>query len=332
MLPSDKSLYPRSSPIRAVPPLIRLDASSSCPCTSGRTLYDDTQACIERSCIVFALVEPLKTHIQLQQCNTCPVTQHRFIGPDLRAAGIFNYNNKILLTHELLDEYTSSFTTSETPFVAWVSVVTRRYANGGHDFMSEELFRSAWFSYVRIQQFDSDMQCIQCGPSPDDVIWDGVTLAFGRKHVLGSLKPPTMTEKDSPIHSNRRYIYSQQALTDRSLRDLLRKIIASPILSDLLADGGLEKGLETVVSGDGVGDRGSKGMQEGDAKSQAAAVALDHLSKVDNAGQKLTALSDGLGILFGWYYGMDAYRSQRKPPASYRRLFLQVCRLTVCLE
>jgi hypothetical protein len=39
--------------------------------------------------------------------------------------GVFNFNNRILFTHDLLDEYTSAYTSSETPFVGWVATVSR---------------------------------------------------------------------------------------------------------------------------------------------------------------------------------------------------------------
>jgi CxC4 like cysteine cluster associated with KDZ transposases len=120
-------------------------------------MYDVASNVMERPCTIYSLAEPLETLIQLQKCPNCPVARHRFIGPDARESGLFNYNNSILFTHKLLDEYTSSFTTSETPFVAWVSVVSRRYASNGHEFVSNALFHSVWFAYVRIQLFNNDL-------------------------------------------------------------------------------------------------------------------------------------------------------------------------------
>ncbi|KAF6757723.1 hypothetical protein DFP72DRAFT_758512, partial [Ephemerocybe angulata] len=142
-----------------------------------------------------------KTDIQLQPCPECPSIHRRFIGPDLRELGIFNYNNSILVTHELLDEYTIAFTVSETPFTAFVHMVNHRYRTTGGSFMGEDLFRSVWFAYVVHQAFTDDMHCPHagCGDYPDTVIFDGITLAFGRKHISGSLNPPTTSSSTSII-------------------------------------------------------------------------------------------------------------------------------------
>jgi hypothetical protein len=63
--------------------------------------------------------------------------------------------------------------------------------------MGEDLFRSIWFAYVLIQSFEKDMSCTLCGPHPKTVIWDGVTLAFDKKHITPTLRPPTTTSIDS---------------------------------------------------------------------------------------------------------------------------------------
>jgi hypothetical protein len=33
-------------------------------------------------------------------------------------------------------------------------------------------------AYIKLQWFKNDMQCSVCGPTPNDTIWDGVTLSF----------------------------------------------------------------------------------------------------------------------------------------------------------
>ena len=81
--------------------------------------------------------------------------------------------------HELLNEFTLAFVTSETPFTAFVALVSHRYSLTGDKFMGEDLFRAVWFGYVSLQAFDDDMRCRRCGTCPDTVIWDGITLAFG---------------------------------------------------------------------------------------------------------------------------------------------------------
>lgn len=101
--------------------------------------------------------------------------------------GLFNWNNRLLFTHQLLDEYTIAFTSSETPFVAWVSVISQWYQSCNPTstiFISKKIFHTAWFSYSSLLQLEGDMICPDCGPSPEAVIFDGVSLSFNRKHML----------------------------------------------------------------------------------------------------------------------------------------------------
>ena len=168
-------------------PLIRMDGASSCSCTTPRPVYNPFLPIFTRECIVYSVEGCVKTSIQLQKCPAC---KHRYIGPDCRSYGLFNFNNRTLLTHQLLDDYTNQFTTSETPFIAWVTVTSRRYedtqASGQLPhipFINDCLFRAVWFSYIRLIRLESDMICPTCGPSPEAVIFDGVTLAFNKKNL-----------------------------------------------------------------------------------------------------------------------------------------------------
>jgi hypothetical protein len=123
-LPSDPKLYDHLSPLRASPSLITLDETSSCLCRA-KYVAADSSTVVQKPCVIYGLTELFQSCIQLQSCPACSPSQRRFIGPDGRNLGIFNYNNRILFTHELLNDYTSAYTSSETPFTAWVSVVSR---------------------------------------------------------------------------------------------------------------------------------------------------------------------------------------------------------------
>ena len=101
--------------------------------------------------------------------------------------------------HNLLDDYTASFTLSETPFAAWVNVAQRRYewhASPG-SFIRDAVFLAAWFAYSDVQEMGGNMSCPSCGPTPENVIWDSVSLAFYRKHIPPSLRPPIMVNENS---------------------------------------------------------------------------------------------------------------------------------------
>ncbi|KAJ7675309.1 hypothetical protein B0H17DRAFT_838754, partial [Mycena rosella] len=187
-LPEDAVLYSRQSHV--IPEDIPLGIASRCSCGAQ---YDPSKPTASINSTVYTLTTAVRARLEVQMCHMCSSGRRRYIGPDTRDLGLFNYNNRTLFAHALFDEYTSAFTSSETPFVAWVSVVSRRYMSGGGSiaFVSEFIFRTAWFLFAELQALDGDFSCPDCGPHPQDTIWDGVTLAFMRKQQLASLCPPT---------------------------------------------------------------------------------------------------------------------------------------------
>ncbi|KAJ7865210.1 hypothetical protein B0H13DRAFT_1637212, partial [Mycena leptocephala] len=111
-LNSDPLLYQRCSALEDVPDILRLTGTSSCCCSEPRCLFDPTRGITQQKCTVYGLFRSWETMIEVQSCTKC---SHRVIGPDCRELGIFNYNNRKLFAHDLLDEYTSAYTSSETP-------------------------------------------------------------------------------------------------------------------------------------------------------------------------------------------------------------------------
>ena len=178
-----------------------------------------------RKCAIYTLTMAQHTLLQVQNCIRCPPIQRHLVGPDGRCSGFFNLNNSVLFTHDLLDDYTAAFTSSETPFVAWVNLLQKRYVRYSSplSFAHEAVFRAAWFAYSSLQCLESDMRCPSCGPSPDDVIWDGVSLSFHRKHILSSLRPPTTIHPTSAIRESQ--YRTQTLITSGDLRRTMRNII-----------------------------------------------------------------------------------------------------------
>jgi CxC4 like cysteine cluster associated with KDZ transposases len=185
-----------------------------------RMVYSPLRLSEQHLCIIYTLMGAHCTEIELQSCLVCPCTLRQFIGPETRDLGLFNFNNRILFTHDLLDKYTSAYTSSETPFVGWVATVSHQYMNhhSVRPFITEKMFRSVWFSYIRLQHLDMNLQCPTCGPIPQDTIWDGVTLAFSQKHLLLSLCPPTISHKNSLCCDNVRYYSHLQCILDQKLQ------------------------------------------------------------------------------------------------------------------
>lgn len=75
-----------------------------------------------RACRIYGTHGITKRSIQVQSCigNGC---RHRrdgwTVGPDLGEYALFNWNNEIILSHELLNAYPSQLVTSPTPLTAF---------------------------------------------------------------------------------------------------------------------------------------------------------------------------------------------------------------------
>lgn len=258
--------------------------------------------------------------IELQECMGCPSGHEaHWIGPDPRDIGLFNYDNRLLFSHELLDDYTSAFTTSETPFVAWVSVVSRRYSvhDSERPFVSDDKFRDVWFAYTKLQNLEGDMECPDCGPNPEDVIFDGITLGFQKKFVRSTLRPPTILHPDSIQRDKARYVPGQQLLREASLRRNTRKALRGPhAVDDLLED-------EYLLD------------QADDDSARAVAVrasaALAHISLLEEVCQDMKMVCEPLAALFEQHFGVLAYTAGSGSPPVIAELFAQVCFLRIQL-
>jgi hypothetical protein len=133
-----------------IPLLIPLSSEASCCCADPHPKFDQSRPICVASCIVYTTNGASETKIEVQLCKAC---SRRQIGPDCRSLGLFNYNNRVLFTHALLNDYTNHYTISETPITAWLTSMRRNYQVMGSSlaFMTAETFRLGWFAFVRIQ-------------------------------------------------------------------------------------------------------------------------------------------------------------------------------------
>jgi len=227
-IPTDNiALYSEAPPVTNLPPLLSLNDFSKCSCEQE---YMKVHPTYELDCIVYTLTKSIATRIQLQKCPSCSKSRYQAIGPDCREYGIFNLNNHSLFSHDLLEDYTISYATSETPFTSWVKVVSSRYQKyqSSLSFVDEKTFRSAWFGYASLLLLEEDMKCPQCKDIPETIIWDGVTLAFSKKHLQQSLHPPTSIHPNAPIR-NCLYIRNQAFIENSDCRKLLRSTFSEPL-------------------------------------------------------------------------------------------------------
>ena len=307
-LPTDVVLYKRPPPFRSTESTtFKLDGTSRCACPTHCSFFDPSRPIFSQRCQVYGIHQKIDAEIELQPCRTTSPSKRRFIGPDLRELGLFNYNNRVLLSHELLDDYTSFYTSSETPFSAWVTVMSRRYQSASSTFIGEDLFRSIWFSYAKLQHLQDDMKCARCGDYPETVIWDGVTLAFGRKHLQSSLEPPTKLATNAPVRHSR-YLHNLQLIQDAGLRKQIRQMVSKPA---------------AMLSTDS--DSGREGGQRPNLKKdKLVEAAVAHVKLVHDVRLALASLCPELSNLVQKNYGPEAFANDVQVHPALKELLQQV--------
>ncbi|KAF8990382.1 hypothetical protein BDQ17DRAFT_1194969, partial [Cyathus striatus] len=169
------------------PTLIELGDNPWCICGSG---IEEAGDLLEKLCIVYGMKSAFQTNIQLHSCLKC---RNQYIGPECREIGLLNLNNRSLFTHGLLEHYTTTFTSSETPMAAFTTDTAQTYMSSGNGipFVSNATFCAAWFAYADLVVLENDMVCEICGLSPKEVIFNGVSISFSHKQIQDTIKPPT---------------------------------------------------------------------------------------------------------------------------------------------
>ncbi|EPQ61182.1 hypothetical protein GLOTRDRAFT_13631, partial [Gloeophyllum trabeum ATCC 11539] len=184
-----------------IPPAeILLDDAARCCC--GNSPAQGEISTYSRVFTVYGLRKAHECRIEVSDCPSC---HHRFrqVGPDCGSIGVFNWNNVVGFTHELLNQYTNVFTTSPTPFASFVVATRRLYtaARSPVPFCTPKMFTSAWFAFTSLQPLDSGMECPTCGKHPEIVIADGVSIGYSSAKFVQGLRPPTLIQKTSPKNS-----------------------------------------------------------------------------------------------------------------------------------
>lgn len=232
-----------------------------------------------------------------------------------------------------MDDYTSQFTTSETPFIAWVTVTSRRYEDTQLSaqlpcipFINDRLFRAVWFSYIRLIQLDTDMICPTCGPNPEAVIFDGVTLAFNRKNLRNSLNPPTTLHQNSIRKDAVRQVAGLQCIVDYKIRHALRDVLKGPrlLLSLLPNIDGLNLDSDAPTESDDTDDETQAPGRTKKSRIKKSKAMHARIRKIPTLLQGLRKIDQHLANLFDRCYGPAAVMSNLNTPTIYQKLFLQV--------
>ncbi|KAJ3504073.1 hypothetical protein NLJ89_g8132 [Agrocybe chaxingu] len=322
-LDTDASLYPRPTALKTPPTLIILGSHARCSCGASVLAVSEK---VTASCTIYTIQEAFTCQVELQPCpNRCSGSRTRYVGPDGAEIGLFNYNNQMLFSHDLLDDYTLAYTSSESPFSSWVGVVQQRYArfSPGIPFVGEEIFRSAWFAYANLLDFGGDMKCPVCGPEPSTVIFDGITLGFGRKHLTSSLKPPTTTDCHSAARASK-YVKGQTALGDKSLRKLVRLVVIGRSL--ILSQSDLGNGESALSMESDESQLSDADLNPGSAPSRAKILKnlMERIEAIPSVIEGLDMVDSSLGELFRLYCGSRRLESGQAPPKEILSLFQEI--------
>ncbi|KAE8225185.1 hypothetical protein CF319_g2028 [Tilletia indica] len=184
-----------------IPSLLSLDAASRCYACG---LANAQEVSIEeREVRVYLALRVVRRRIEVKRCmcRSKRRGERRTFGPDLGALGLFNLNNEIVISHALLNAYSSQMLRSSTPLTAFHASSNDLYLeHGSHEpFLPKTTFLRAFYLFIELQHLPNSFSCPECGAHPDVVIADGVVLA----HTLTddhSLVPPTTPSSDINLH------------------------------------------------------------------------------------------------------------------------------------
>lgn len=242
--------------------------------------------------------------------------------------GLFNWNNRVLVAHSVLNDYICAFTTSETPFTAWVTCMSRRYLSqvNPQRFLDQKHFRDIWFFYAQLIQFGTDTTCPRCGPNPSAVIWDGISISFNRREALSTLRLPTTQDENSPTYHETVWVKATQCITDRALRKRIRDVLNGPALGEGTTGGGsIHRDTEELRSD-------SDAEQQQSARMEKLEKAKEQLKKrfgmIPALIHDLKDINESLASLFTDHFGTEAVLNKVTPPSQYKDLYLQVSRIT----
>ncbi|KAE8185006.1 hypothetical protein CF336_g7582 [Tilletia laevis] len=201
-LPSD--IAPRTpTPATSLPSLLPLGAHARCDCGAWSRPEERTRL---RDCAIYFSTGCVARQIETQTCTCRKSRDKRSIGPDLSEYGFFNWNNAVIVSHELLNAFSSQMFASPTPFTAFCSTTQHAYEQHApgtrQKFLARSTFVKLYFAYIQLQSLDVAFSCGKCGPSPSIIIADGVVLAYSSNLTHTRLRPPTTVGTD--INTNAR--------------------------------------------------------------------------------------------------------------------------------
>ena len=211
-------------------------------CRCG-AVADDLFIAVQEPCTIYDIDRAYSSRIELHRCIACDQFS---AGPDLGHHGLFNFDNRTIVSQRLLHKYDIYFSGGEGTFSQFCNIVGREYEMKRSDpekFIHVDEFRRVWFSFVRLQKFDDNKQCPICKESPGCVIADGVTIATLAEKATGLIIPPTVPHSDSPVRRWTRPVTrsgGHQLVPNRQLRKQCIELLDA-ILGDWRSSGSRAK-------------------------------------------------------------------------------------------
>ncbi|EJD33964.1 hypothetical protein AURDEDRAFT_22396, partial [Auricularia subglabra TFB-10046 SS5] len=188
--PEDDEVAGEYVHVRPLPKLLPLDDDARCRCGAKA---DPSMPVEEMDCTIYDYNGAFPARIQVRRCTDCPRKSRMAAGPDLGSIGLFNLNNSTVLSHALLNKYDTLLSAGETPFNAFCTAVEREYEMYESEvaFLHADRFRTAWFSFMAVQECRDGYTCNACGAVPEVILVDGVTVGYPKRRKTRSLRPPT---------------------------------------------------------------------------------------------------------------------------------------------
>ena len=165
-----------------------------------------------------------KVKVGIFHCPYC----HKQVGADCSGSYVFNYTNRTLFSHELLNRYMHEFNYGMS-ISSFVEIQNGIYSDNrlGYTFVDKTTFCKAFYAYASLIEFDYKFSCgLGCGDEPDAIVYDGVDIGLAKSRANSILPPPLTYLAQKWIKRNHDY-NSNRYFEDPDIRLYVRRFVIS---------------------------------------------------------------------------------------------------------
>lgn len=160
---------PCTPPFESIPPTIPIDSTARCTC--GSSVRDPTSPIVTASIRVFGLQYARSVDIEMIKCTleSCRSSHQRYLIPDCSKYGLMIWSKNIALEHDLLFDYLSQLSRSETPMIAFVLSTRQRYTHSysSKSQLSAPHLQIPLFSYATFSRVSRSSLAVPATVFPD---------------------------------------------------------------------------------------------------------------------------------------------------------------------